>query len=223
MEKRIISLKDVSLSLETLLDALSLDKDDDTADEIAGLLDEANKIVKPVAVYSPFKPVFCDGKIILNEIGLKESFIYEMILTSPIAIPYAVTCGLEIDKWSKTINDYFNQFVAETIKQLYLKLMVDELFTVVKGKFFEENTYLSTINPGSLKEWPLSGQVSLFKILGDVKNDIGVTLEDNFFMTPAKSVSGIIFQTDEKLHNCKHCLRADCPDRRTSYIEDLMF
>jgi len=217
--KNIISPKTTEVSLDDLLTALSLDKKDDATDEIKSILDEVNKIATPKAVFMPLKPIANNEIIVLNDIELKEPFVYEMLLNKEIVVPYVATCGVEIEKWSNSLTDFFNQFVVENLKQLYLRLMVKELFAVIKSKYFKGYSYISTINPGSLNDWAIAGQAPLFEIFGDVENNIGVTLKDNFFMTPAKSVSGIIFQTDEQCSNCLLCTRTDCPTRIKPYIE----
>ena len=74
----------------------------------------------------------------------------------------------------------------------------------------------SSLNPGSLAAWPITGQKELFEIIGRV-SDIGVSLQESFMMLPLKSASGLIFATDEEWHNCMRCPRTDCPNRRAEY------
>lgn len=210
MEKTILSLFDVNISLDLLLDALKLDKDDDAAHEVSILYEEALKVAKPVAVYMPLTPVFVDNAIILNRVTIKEPFVFDKLSGSGPVIAYVVSCGVELDVWSKTVTGFFEQFVAEALMQLYLKLMTEELSAEIKRKFFDENKFASTISPGSQPGWLITGQSSLFDILGSVKEDIGVELKDNLLMSPAISFSGIFFQTSDEYHNCHQCTRSSC-------------
>jgi len=221
MEKSIILLENVDISLKSLLTALQLDEDDEYVDEIAKLLDEAIKLAKPVAIFKPVVPYVNNGVIELNKIIITEPFVFQMLSTNKLVFPYVASCGSEIEKWSKSFTDFFDQFVVDTLKQMCLGVVRDVLFEKVMNNFLDKDKFISSLNPGSLPEWPITGQISLFHILGTVNEDIGVTLLDSLLMSPTKSVSGIMFQTDDEYHNCQHCSRQDCPGRRTPYIEGL--
>ncbi|MBR4655281.1 MAG: hypothetical protein IKO68_01615 [Oscillospiraceae bacterium] len=73
------------------------------------------------------------------------------------------------------------------------------------------------VNPGSLPEWPTAEQDKIFRILGDVEGDIGVTLGENHFMTPLASSSGLLYETEQDYQNCTYCTNLNCPIRRTPY------
>ena len=80
--------------------------------------------------------------------------------------------------------------------------------------------HLSSLNPGSLAAWPISGQQELFEILGGrdfVRETIGVTYNDSFLMLPSKTGSGIMFESEVVYENCQHCPMKDCPNRRAKY------
>ncbi|MGE5222062.1 MAG: vitamin B12 dependent-methionine synthase activation domain-containing protein, partial [Omnitrophica WOR_2 bacterium] len=80
---------------------------------------------------------------------------------------------------------------------------------------------LAAMNPGSLEDWPLSEQNSLFALLGDVTETTGVRLTDSMLMQPTKSVSGIYFTSAEGFASCQLCPRQACPNRRATYDPDL--
>ena len=67
------------------------------------------------------------------------------------------------------------------------------------------------MNPGSLADWPLREQRPLFGLLGNVRAAIGVTLTPSLLMTPTKSVSGILFPSEETFASCQLC-HADVPE-----------
>ena len=73
------------------------------------------------------------------------------------------------------------------------------------------------LNPGSLPEWSLSEQRSLFRLLGDVTGDVGVTLEENNFMSPLATSSGLLFETEQDYENCSYCTNRGCIIRRAPY------
>ena len=78
------------------------------------------------------------------------------------------------------------------------------------------------MNPGSLEDWPLSGQSDLFKLLNNQGNTIGVELTDSMLMIPNRTVSGIRFVSEDGYSNCELCPRDNCTHRKKPYIPDLM-
>ena len=221
MEKNIFLIEKPDISIQSLLTALKLDEDDEYIEEIENLLREAIEIAKPTAIYTILKPELFEGKIKLNGIQIDEPFVFQMLSECNTVIPYIASCGKEIDEWSKTFTDFFDQFVADTLKILCLGCAREKLTEEVKNKHFtDEEKHISTLNPGSLEEWPLTGQIPLFDIIGEVKEKIGVSLSDSLLMSPTKSVSGIMFQTKEEYHNCQLCQKQNCPGRRAEYIGD---
>ena len=216
-EKKILSVSPIDISLEILLSALHLDKEHEMIEDIVSVHQAAVSIVKPVAVFAPLPVDAHDGVIMLNGVRLEESFVYEKLSACDTVIPFVTSCGNEIEEWSKTFDDSFEMFVADSLKQLCLKAIGERLFSEVKEKYFSGGE-ISTINPGSLGEWPITSQPLLFEILGGITGDIGVVLSESCLMIPTKSWSGIMFQTEKVFHNCQLCPRTDCPNRKIPYI-----
>ena len=77
--------------------------------------------------------------------------------------------------------------------------------------------HLSHMNPGSLPQWPLSQQRVLFSLLGDVTGAIGVELTESCLMIPAKSTSGILFDSDTEYNNFRFCPMENCPGRSAPF------
>jgi len=217
MEEYIISIPHVNISLESLMSILHMEKEDDLAEDIITIQKEAEAIAKPIAIYTALAPVLHEGKIWLNGIKFDEPFVYQMLSECNYVVPYVASCGREIDEWSQSFTDVFDQFVADTLKQMCLNIIREKLFFKVKEKYYNGEGNISTINPGSLREWPITGEKPLFDLLGSVTNDIGVVLSDSLLMIPTKSASGIIFQAEQVYHNCQLCPRIDCPSRRANY------
>ena len=220
MEKKILTIEPSAVSFDAVLSDLHMSKEHKSYGKVAALYESAVKIVKPVALYVVLTPEERDGAIWLNEVMLEEPFVYKMLSGHDTVVPYAASCGKEIDEWSQVFTDLFEQFVADTIKESYLDAVLDKLNREVQEQYFDAGTSASSINPGSLEDWPITGQKPLFEILGGipgVAEDIGVTLKDSLMMIPTKSVSGIIFPSDVPYHNCQLCQKANCPERSAPF------
>ena len=135
---------------------------------------------------------------------------------------FLATCGREIDDWTHTLTeDILAQFYAEEIQKLALAEAYKYLEKTIVERFLGGKGKISTMNPGSLKEWPIQGQREVFKIIGDAQDLAGVTLTGTCLMLPAKSVSGLAFEDDSGHVNCAMCPRETCPNRRAPYDAEL--
>ena len=73
----------------------------------------------------------------------------------------------------------------------------------------------STLNPGSLPDWPIQNNFPLFDIIGDV-DEIGVTLTEAGYIKPWNSGSHIHFSGDG-YQNCSLCKKYDCVGRHARF------
>jgi hypothetical protein len=107
------------------------------------------------------------------------------------------------------------RFWADAINQAVLGAAMGSFRAHVTAQFAVPQ--MMTMNPGSLADWPIREQRPLFALLGDVKAAIGVALTPSLLMTPTKSVSGILFPSEENFASCQLCPREECPNRRAAY------
>ena len=194
--------------------------DEDMAEELDDMVAEAAKIARPVAIYRVTRASCQEEGAEIDGIFVDSPFVAQKLNGTAAIVPYVVTSGMELENWSAGYaDDPLAGFWADEIKkivlgQIYLAFFefAKTLVDLPKGKF------LSALNPGSLNEWPISGQKQLFAILGgedEVRERTGVILRESMLMFPSKTGSGIYFITDEKYHNCMLCPRVDCPNRRS--------
>ena len=220
MEKKIVAIDAASIPIDLLLAELHISAEHKQYEAIEAMYKEAIQIAKPVAIYAPFVPETQGDKISVNGIKIEDAFVYEMLKDRELVFPFVATCGEEIEAWSATFTNMFEQYAADALKEIFLDVANDAVFDEIQEKYFTAEKHIAKLNPGSLSEWPIQGQVPLFKMLGgadSVKNEIGVTLKDSMLMVPVKSVSGIAFASDTVYHNCQLCDKADCPSRVAPY------
>ena len=129
--------------------------------------------------------------------------------------PYLATCGTELEEWSASFDDdLLHEYWDDQIMHLALNAAVEGLREAIRKR---NPSQTSSMNPGSLEDWPIQQQRPLFELLGDPELSVGVRLTDSFLMLPTKSVSGIQFPTEVHFENCQLCSRSDCPNRRAPY------
>jgi hypothetical protein len=133
--------------------------------------------------------------------------------------PYIMTIGPALEKTAASLNDLLKQYYLEEMANVVLEQGAAWLTDKLQGSW--GFPLLSNMSPGSLEDWPITEQRQLFSLFGDTEKVVGVRLTDHFLMLPRKSISGILFPSEEGFSACQLCPREKCPSRRTAYDEGL--
>jgi len=133
--------------------------------------------------------------------------------------PFIMTIGPALEQTAASLGDLLKQYYLEEIANLVLEQGAAWLTDKLKDRWGFAG--LSSMSPGSLEDWPISEQRPLFSLFGDTEKVIGVRLTDHLLMLPRKSISGILFPSEEGFTACELCPRDVCPSRRARYDEGL--
>ncbi len=132
--------------------------------------------------------------------------------------PYIITVGPELERVAGAQGDLLRQYYLEEIANFALEKAAAWLAAHLEERYGLGS--LSNMSPGSLEDWPITEQTKLFSILGDTKRTVGVRLTDGLLMVPRKSISGILFPSEEGFVACQLCGRECCPGRKAPYKGD---
>ena len=183
------------------------------------------KLVEPIAIMAEISiPQFAE---IYKGNGLNETdAVLQKIFprASHLAL-FAFTVGskvtLEIETQLNThnfalgymldaVSSYCTGKASEAAEEIFLNTLTE------KG---QANTATRALlySPGYCG-WHISGQQKLFEYLKP--EEIGIHLNENFLMTPLKSISGILVAGEKRIHQfknnysfCKHCRSCTCRER----------
>ena len=219
--RRKIDVIPVTTSFEQVLEKLKIEDEDDIA-MVRGLFETAKKIVRPKVLY---REAYVE-EVAGNKVRIDDSVFESEVLAVNLkdvhrVFAYVSTCGTEVDDWSHTEKDYVVSLWLDMIKELFLREANSFFRDYIKNSYKIET--LSAINPGSGNRdtWPISQQVQLFALMGDVRDGIGVTLTDSFLMVPIKSTSGFLYPSEKEYVNCSLCGRENCQGRRVAFDKEL--
>jgi len=221
MEAIVLDQVPFRIDLEKLRGELRVKEGTELAGTLEAMVRVAEKVARPKACYRvAYVESKGDNHLMIEGIQFTSRVMRVNLDKVFRTFPYVVTCGLELEEWSKSVSGIVEQFWAEEIKlwavrgvRLYLQEYLTERY---------QPGQLSRMGPGSLPDWPLTEQKPLFALLGNGPAAIGVQLTDSFLMTPVKSGSGIWFPTEDKYENCQLCNREKCPGRRAPFEPGLM-
>ncbi len=207
---------------QLLLRRLHLAPGSSEAEEFEALLEQVRGAARPKAIYDVcFVRERGDERVTVNDVVFTSRVLSLNLESVYRVFPYVATCGVELDRVMLPESSLLYTFWLDAIKEAALMAANGHL------KSHIEKTYqpgkLSSMNPGSSTQdvWPIDQQHTLFSLLGDVENEIGVTLHKSCLMSPNKSISGIFFPTELDYENCKLCSREKCEGRRAPYSPEL--
>lgn len=190
------------------------------ADQLRQLLETAEAIARPKALYRvTYVESRTEDTIRLDGETFRSRVLRVNLEDVHRVFPYVATCGMELYSWKMSMDDMLEHYYADTINEAALAAAREALRAHLTERYQLGRT--ATMNPGSLEDWPIYSQRPLFALLGDPEAAIGVRLTDSMLMIPAKSVSGIRFPTEKRFESCHLCARQGCPSRKARYEEDL--
>ena len=190
------------------------------AGEFDALLSEAAEVARPKAIYKLSFVEINEGDSVQIDGSRVDSRIVKINLNNRGRVfPFIATCGSEIERWTDGLESRIQRFWADTIQLFALAQAIDAMKHDIRERF--ETGLTSTMNPGSLKDWPVKGLRTIFSVIGDAYKQTGVELTDSIMMKPLKSASGLEFESAEKFYNCQLCPRSECSMRQADYNERL--
>jgi hypothetical protein len=129
--------------------------------------------------------------------------------------PFIMTAGPALEAAAASSGDLLRQYYLEEIANIALGNGAAWLAARLAERWGFPG--LASMDPGSLEDWPITEQPKLFSIFGDTERLIGVRLTDSMLMVPRKSISGILFPSEEGFTSCQLCEREKCQGRRAPY------
>ena len=211
----------VTLEPETVMKRLRVRGREAQMEEMAReLIDIALPVARPRAVYavSPINDR-TDNTVDIDGVRLTSRVLRINLDKVNRVFAYVATCGREMHELTVPSTDLLKAYCLDIIKMMVLGSAMTYLTRYIDNRYRPGR--MSHMNPGSLKDWPLTQQKELFSILGDVEAAIGVTLTDGMAMVPIKSTSGIYFATEIRFESCQLCPNEGCIGRRAPYDPDL--
>lgn len=210
-----------SFSAADVLERIGMPRDHIFGEKIQELLEIAAPMAKPKAFFMEL-PIEkrTAASVTLGGQTFCSKALAKNLANVDTVYPYLCTCGKELADYAKTIDGMMEQYAFDAIMEFYRKQITLDL-TEALANYLPEGGQTSSVDPGSLVDWPVREQKKLFAVFGENAEKIGVTLTDGCLMFPVKTVSGIRYATDKEFHNCQLCQRKNCPNRAAAFDKAL--
>ena len=205
------------INLEELTQTVRLKPGSPMLEDLAQMALEAQALANPKVIYRvALAEVDGDRTVHIDQGEFSSRVLRVNLEKAHRVFPFVATCGREMKVWADTHTDMLQRFWADAIMEQALFAAIQELDRRLEERY--QPGPLSSMNPGSLEDWPITQQRALFDLFGDTRAHIGVELTESMLMIPAKSVSGVLFPSQEGfVASCQLCPREVCPNRRAPY------
>ena len=186
-------------------------------ENLGDLVETGQALIKPRAVFEiAYLGAREEDAVQLSGVTFHSPILRRNLDGANKAFAYIITVGPELERAAAAQNDLLKQYYLEEIANIALEQAADWLAKHLEERYGMAN--LSNLSPGSLEDWPITEQAKLFSIFGDTEKLIGVRLTESMLMIPRKSISGILFPSEEGFVACQLCEREHCPGRKAAYI-----
>lgn len=210
----------IHLDAEEVLKELHLGEKKGYSDIVRELVELAGSLIQPKAIY---EVSYVDNKnndtVDIGGIKFTSHVLRVNLGKIGRVFPYIVTIGKELEDRAASFDNLLKQYCLDAIGDEALSLIEQYLEDYLKKKY--KLGQISSMSPGSLKDWPITQQKQLFSIFDNVEGSIGVKLNPSLLMIPRKSESGVYFPTEVKFYSCQLCPRERCQDRQAPYDKNL--
>lgn len=216
MEPIVLDQIDFQVDIMDIAGQLHVKPESKNAGKLHELYEQAKEIARPKAMYR-IAPVECltDEEVQVEDHVFKSRVMRVNLEDSHRVFLYVATCGMELEEWENSLDGTLEKFFGDAINASAL-MAARQGLNQHMVQFFNVGEH-ATMNPGSIKEWPIEAQVPLFDLLGDPEKSIGVKLLDSCLMVPGQSVSGLLFESKSGFVNCQLCPMEDCPHREAPF------
>jgi len=208
------------LNLEEVKRELHLNKKESSSINVQELIKEAESLIIARSIY---RVSYIDKKgkdiVRINGVAFSSRVLRVNLEKVERVFPYIITIGKELEDNASQSGDLLKQFYLETLGDMALYSSMQHLEKHLKSQYGLDK--LANMNPGSLKDWPITEQKLLFSLFQDMEGQIGVKLTKNMLMIPRKSISGIYFPTEVNFFSCQLCPRERCQARKAPYDKSL--
>lgn len=213
-------LKNIPITLDPqrVIKELHLDRKPGSKVDVNELISTAESLIEPRVI---FKVAYITEKnedsVNIDGADFTSNVLRINLEEVERVFPYIITIGKTLEDTARSYGDLLRQYYLENIGDMVLSLCKKYLEKHIKRNYGLAK--ISSMSPGSLKNWPVTEQKPLFSLFSDIKDLMGVNLTEHMLMIPRKSISGIIFPTEKTFISCQLCSRERCPSRIAPFDE----
>jgi len=219
---RILNDLPVILDMQAILQQLQIRPDSPAVSHVQALIERVRACARPRALYRacPVEKLQEDS-IWIDGVQFASRTLANLLRPVDRVYAYVVTGGHELESVVRPDGKTIEKLALDVVGNLILRSSCEALETHVAQHAQLEK--IGRIGPGAGDGllWPVDQQANLLELLGDTKAAIGVELTPDCMMLPMKSISGLLFETQNDFCDCQLCRSEGCSMRVAPFDQAL--
>jgi hypothetical protein len=200
----------VTLDYDRISARLAIEQGSPEENEFKLIATAASKYAAPKALIRHIQiEHWSEDCIIAAGVEFNSRIVADKSRKDGFVIMFAATCGRELNEVKIAEDDFLGAYWLEVLKEEYLTQAVSFLRQYVLDKY----NFVKCVEfcPSDSGFWELTELKKVFSVLGGDTAEIGIELGEYCFMTPGKSVSGVLLNVHDDFCSCDICdLRNKC-------------
>jgi hypothetical protein len=178
----------VSFDRDRLMEENKIKPDTDLAEDFLGVIEAAEGALRCKAVLKLTEMSGAgENSVVLDGIEFKSGSVAGRLRGKKYIFLYVMTVGTEIDG----CEDANYPVLGDIVRQAALDISMKYTLDYIKDNFGCADA--SFINPGTLEDWPVELNKTIFEMIGNITELTGAVMTAGGFMKPWYSSAGIIF------------------------------
>src|SRR4029450_7782789 len=137
------------IDVDALFKHIHLRPDDDDAPQVRTMVQEAEAVGRPKAVYQlSFVEDMRERQVVIDDVTFSSRILRVNLESVHRVFPYIATCGMELQAWSDAFDDMLGRLWADMIKAMALTAATGALQQHLQNHYMPGP--MGTMNPGSL-------------------------------------------------------------------------
>lgn len=206
------------IDLDALTKRMHATSDTYTYLRASELIEEALPILKPSYLIRRFsvEEITTRG-IVVGGQEFRSRIVSKKMEGQPWAWLFIATSGREMADFIDQVNDPLDKYILDEIASFAAifarKVMLKDIETECGI------AHHIILSPGSITDWSVEDVKKFFVLMDGDYQKLNVEVLDSGLINPLKSVSGLLYPTEEKFLECSICDMEDCPNRKAPFDE----
>ena len=204
----------VDIDEREVLEQLRIKPNSPAVSHVSSFLQRVRAAAHPRALYRECSIGRREGETLwIDGIEFSSPALAVLLGSTNRVIAYVVTCGRELEEVVPQDGSSLEKLALDTIGNLILRSSCQEMERRIAKHCRLGMTGRIGPGAGDGELWAIDEQPKLFRLLGETASTLGVQLTKDHLMLPMKSLSGLLFSTEDAFSACQLCRSEGCSMR----------
>ena len=186
--------------------------------QVRALCADMEKRIRPRSVYQEYPCTVTEDAVSFGSTVFPGTDLARHLRGCSALLLFSATLGTEADRMARMerARSMARGAIVHAAGAAMIEQYCDDMQETLSARYREKGLYLRPRYSPGYGDLPLARQADFFALLS-LNKRLGLSLNEEFLMTPSKSVTAVIglsAESQKSFHKCLRCGKLDCPFRR---------